>query len=83
MSVEAMTWAFSQQTGSPSAKLVLLVLADYADERGSCWPSQRKIAAKSEQSIDSVQRRLIELQKQDLIECKAQTRPGGRGRTAR
>lgn len=61
MSVRAMTWAFDVELDSPSAKLVLLALADHADEFGKCWPSQETLARKTSQSIDSVQRRLKEL----------------------
>lgn len=61
MSVQAMAWAFDMQMESPSAKLVLLALANFADEEGKCWPSQERLAAMSSQSVDSVQRRLKEL----------------------
>ena len=37
MSIRATTWAWTAQT-TPTAKLVLLALADFADETGHCWP---------------------------------------------
>jgi hypothetical protein len=80
VSVKAMTWAFVQKTGSPSAKSVLLALADYADEYGWCWPSQRTIADRSEQSIDSVQRRLADLERSGFISRQMRKRTNG-GRT--
>lgn len=61
MSVQAIAWALSVKAKSPSAKLVLVTIANYADENGFCWPSQALIARQSEQSVDSVQRRLQEL----------------------
>lgn len=39
-----MVWAFDQKCPSPSAKLVLLKLADHADDDGKCWPSQSVVA---------------------------------------
>lgn len=38
MSVTATTWAWSQSLPA-TAKLVLLALADHADDEGHCWPS--------------------------------------------
>lgn len=34
MSVEAIAWASKQRTGSPGAKLVLIALANYANDSG-------------------------------------------------
>ena len=62
MSVQAISWALSVKTGDPSAKIVLLALANYADEKGRCWPAQSTISIQTEQSIDTVQRRLKDLE---------------------
>ncbi len=45
MSHEATNWAAQLQGIPPMAKLVLLRLADRADESGICYPSQRRLAA--------------------------------------
>jgi hypothetical protein len=37
MSIRATSWAWTVQT-TPTAKLVLVALADFADEAGLCWP---------------------------------------------
>ena len=37
MSIRATAWAWTTQA-APTAKLVLLALADFADESGYCWP---------------------------------------------
>ena len=71
MSVQAIGWALSVTTNSPGSKLVLVTIANYADEQGFCWPSQALIARQSEQSIDSVQRRLRELEKAGFLVRKA------------
>lgn len=46
MSVKAMTWAFAQPI-SGNDKVVLLALADFSDDCGTCWPSIGKIAEKA------------------------------------
>lgn len=67
MSVQAVTWALAQKTGSPSAKAVLLALANYAGAAGESFPRQERLADETEQSVDSVQRRLKELVALGLI----------------
>ncbi|SFH82491.1 helix-turn-helix domain-containing protein [Bradyrhizobium sp. cf659] len=78
MSWQATAWAAKQRAGSPGAKLLLLALANYADDTGHSWPSQETLATDTEQSVDTVQRQLRKLEAAKLIE-KA-VRPQGRGR---
>jgi hypothetical protein len=59
MSVKAMTWAFEQPI-SGNEKVVLLALADFANDGGECWPSVRRIAEKAYISELTV-RRIIAL----------------------
>ncbi|WP_158008146.1 helix-turn-helix domain-containing protein [Methyloceanibacter superfactus] len=80
MSIPALAWARGVKTGSTSAKCVLFVLANYADPTGKCWPSQDLIAREAEQSTDTVQRRLRDLEEAGLIERCRRCRGGGRGR---
>lgn len=40
MSIEAMAHVWRSFSGDPTAKLVLLSLADQANNEGWCWPSQ-------------------------------------------
>lgn len=77
MSFQAATWALAQRVGSPSAKCVLLALANYADEYGECWPSQARLAEDTDQSVDSVQRRLRDLAEMGLIYRRRQTKKTG------
>jgi hypothetical protein len=58
MSWKATAWAIRQTTGAAGRKLLLLALANYADEYGVCWPSQNTLARDTEQSVDTVQRQL-------------------------
>ena len=46
MSLEAITWAFRQSL-TPSEKLVLLTLADYADDENKCWPKQETLSTRT------------------------------------
>jgi len=50
MSIQAVAWAISKRVGSPTGKALLICLANYANERGECWPSQRTIAHEAELS---------------------------------
>ncbi len=80
MSWQATAWALQQQTGSSAAKLTLLALCNYADEDGICWPSQERLAAETEQSVDTVQRRIKQLAALGLV--RVERREGARGQWA-
>lgn len=67
MSVEAMAWAKDQRTGSPTRKAVLLAIADYADEHGRAWPSQKRLCEDTELSERAVRNALAELEAMELI----------------
>ena len=68
MSIRAITWAFDIESISPATKIVLLALADNADEdTGAAFPSQATLARKTNQSVDSVQRKIKELVAEGLI----------------
>jgi MT-A70/Helix-turn-helix domain len=77
-SVDALTWAKKQKTGSPAKKCVLMTLADYSDEDCVCWPSQETLATVTEQSIDSVQRQLKQLEDDALIKRRGRGVRNGR-----
>jgi len=62
MSVRAMTWALDQKVGDHTLKLILIALADFADEKGHCFPPQKMLAEIAECSIDTVQRGLKKLE---------------------
>lgn len=67
MSVRALSWAFLQKTGDPTRKIILMVLADHADERGFCYPALKTIADRSESTRRTVQRHLKALEDDGLI----------------
>lgn len=63
----APAWAAEQRVGGPGIKAVLLLLARYADEAYSCFPSQSTLADESEQSRRTVLRQLKDLEEWGLI----------------
>lgn len=68
MSLKAMAWAIDQHCGSPSAKVTLWAIANHAGETTwVTWASQALYAEETEQSPDSVQRRIPELEARGLI----------------
>lgn len=80
MSWEATNWAVRQTAGSPVAKLLLLLLADRADENHSCFPSLKLLAQESESSVATVKRHLDRLRDAGLIEWTRGGVPMGQGR---
>jgi len=58
MSFEAMAWAIKQKVGNSTAKFILLMVANYADDEGRAWPSQDTIAEAIEGSRHTVMRAL-------------------------
>ena len=44
MSIQGLNWCIKQTTDTPTTKLVLFILSNYADENGSCYPSEKKLA---------------------------------------
>ena len=44
MSIQALNWGIHQECPTPTSKLVLIVLCNYADERHTCFPSEKHIA---------------------------------------
>lgn len=71
-----MTWAFDQQIPG-NLKIVLLALADNANDGGYCWPSQEVIAHKASVSVRNLRRLLNELEDRGLIRIDARRRQDG------
>tara|TARA_R100000951_G_C2630407_1_gene177451 strand:+ start:265 stop:1062 length:798 start_codon:yes stop_codon:yes gene_type:complete len=77
MSVQAISWALGVKTGSASLKAVLLVLSNYADEQGRCWPAQATIAREAELSLRTVTTNMGKLEALGLIERGERKRENG------
>lgn len=68
MSFQATAWAYSLNLGSAPQKAVLLYLAQFAHEDGSCaWPSVPRIMAATELAERTVRKALTQLQARGLI----------------
>lgn len=77
MSHTATTWAYRQEITSSGAKFVLVALADFADEAGSCYPGQKRLAEMTGQSVSSVGRHLKALEKMGLVSRERRSTDGG------
>jgi len=60
MSFQAMTWAASLKWGGCSGRATIYAIANNANDQYFCWAKQETLAEESEQSTDSVQRRISE-----------------------
>lgn len=78
MSVRATNWAWSLEEVMGSEAMVLLALADQANDEGFCWPAQQKLAPKARQSVSTLRRSLRSLEKMGLLTTI--TRSSTRGR---
>lgn len=68
MSIRALAWAFDQTTGSPISKLVLIKLADNANEQtGLCIPSIPTICQQTELSPRAIQQHIKKLEDLGLV----------------
>lgn len=67
MSVKAVTWALEQEIADPVSHLLLVNLANHANEDHVCWPGQQLLADRIGRSKDTVQRHLRKLEKSHHI----------------
>ena len=67
MSFSALSWASKQKTGSGTTKLVLLCLANYADDKNSCFPSYKTLMSFTEFSRMTIVTSLKKLQEKGFI----------------
>jgi hypothetical protein len=78
MSVKASFWAIEQRPRSRDHKLVLMLLADWADENGLAWPQQTTIAEKAMCSVRHVRDIVRELRLDGYLKTIPKYRPDGR-----
>lgn len=79
MSIQAMTWVWGLEGLDTSQTMVLLTLADAANDDGfACWPSQETLARKSRMSVRSVKRHIATLRDAGLIDVEMQSSTHGR-----
>lgn len=83
MSVQALSCAFAVRGISSSEKLVLLALANFANDRMECWPSQDRLADDTELSPRTVWAALAKLEACGLVSREKRNRPDGTRSTDR
>ena len=74
MSVHISSWVWRHQDLTPTEKLVMLCLADQANDQGVCWPGIGNIMQRTGLSDRSIQQQLYKLRKMGLVTW--QIRPG-------
>jgi hypothetical protein len=77
MSLKATIWAWSVPAGghdglSPSSKLLLMALANYADDEGLCWPSVARLVTMTGLGERTVRRLLPDLVETGLMAMEKQ-----------
>lgn len=77
MSLMMMVRAMDTKVGNPTRKLVLLKLADNANDQGICWPSYEEIAEKAECSRRSAIEHIKALEDQGLLVIQRRAGPKG------
>lgn len=80
MSVKLMSLVWERTDLSQSETLVMLALADRADDHGRCWPSIEGIAERARVTARSVQRIMHDLKTRGFLAVEV---GGGRGHTNR
>ena len=70
MSFQAMAWAVKQDTKSPVSKLVLLMVANYANEKGESYPSQDHLAKLCQCTRVSVNKHIKDLEKNNFLSIR-------------
>ena len=76
-----MAKAMSIKVGNPLRKLVLIKLADNANDQGECWPSVPYIAEQCEISERSVQNHIQKLVKNGLVRIEERKSENGLNRS--
>ena len=81
MSMALMAKAMSIKVGNPLRKLVLIKLADNANDAGECWPSISYIADQCEISDRSVQKHIQALSESGLLWIEFRKAEGGKNKS--
>lgn len=76
MSFQAMTWAMAQTPGNYTEKYILLIVANYANDNGQCWPSNATLARQTMCSETTVKTALRSLAAQELISITPRIQDG-------
>ncbi|MFJ2713019.1 helix-turn-helix domain-containing protein [Pseudomonas sp. NPDC087346] len=77
MSMDLMVKVLKTKVGNPLRKLVLIKLADNANDQGECWPSYQHIADQCEIDRSTVRRHIKNLNEQGLLRIENREGPKG------
>lgn len=78
MSVHHINWAFKQEIDKPGAKLVLVALANFADQKsGTCFPGQNYLARQTSLGERTARRHLNGLERAGYIRRRKRRRKDG------
>ena len=77
MSMELMVKAMKAKVGNPLRKLVLIKLADNANDNGECWPSHQHIADQCEIGHSTVRKHIAALVDMGFVTIKNRKGPKG------
>ena len=75
MSFQAMAWAVGQKLPSKD-KFVLVMMANYADEDGKCWPSLNRLADDTSMSRSTVQLAIKGLEAAGMLRIERREQDG-------
>ena len=78
MSILAMTWAWGLMDLDQSQTLVLLALADAANDDGVCWPSQAELGRKARLKDRAVRNQIRSLEAMGLVSVSSRSTSQGR-----
>jgi DNA-binding transcriptional ArsR family regulator len=78
LSIWAKKWAYEQTVGQPGAKAVLVALAEFANEAGFCFSSQKTLSAMTELSERSVRQHLAFLEDKGFLRRDERRGEGGK-----
>ncbi len=77
MSFQAMSWAVRQKVGNATGKAILIMLANYCDHEGACFPSQQRLADECECGLRTITRWLDQFEKDGLLVRERRSREDG------
>ena len=83
MSWKALDWATDIRVGSPTMRLILILLANKADEKFSCYPSVGTLVTESCAARSTVLETLKRLEVEGFITRVAQYHESGAQRSSR
>ena len=78
VSTRASNWVWELEDLGPSETLVLLALADQANDAGVAWPAQGSLARRARQTDRNVRRMLVKLERMGLLSVERRSSSHGR-----